>query len=371
MRFIDDPASEATVKSLMEEVYNERQLEEDPFPTGSREKILGVVLNGDVRDTDGMAVLPLRRSLPWIKYAAAAILIAGLSFSLYIYLFRAGSKHAFVAKTYHDVNPGSNKAVLTLANGSKIELNDAKSGQLVRQGNTSVVKLANGNVAYLPGLSSAEVPVNNTMSTPKGGQYRLQLPDGTLVILNAQSSITYPSAFTGLSRNVMITGEAYFEVAKNKKMPFLVSFGDQKVEVLGTHFDIRAYADQAHFQTTLLEGSVRLSSGDKKQMLVPGQQAGYDADAQKFNVKTVDTEDVVAWTSGLFVFDDTELEQVTQELSRWYNVAFIYKGAKPGLHFTGLIKRNITLSRALKQIETTGGVKFTISDNNNVIIEKK
>jgi hypothetical protein len=370
MQFIDNPGSEAIVKDLMEEVYKERRLEEDPFSAGSREKMLGVVFGEDLMDNNGHVVVPMKRSLSWLRYAAAAVLTIGLSFGVYKYMSRDGSERLAIAKIHHDINPGGNKAVLTLANGSKIQLDDAKNGRLVQQGNSAVVKLANGSLVYSPGASYSGAPVNNTMSTPRGGQYRLQLPDGTKVMLNAQSSITYPTAFTGHSRNVTVTGEAYFEVTKNKKMPFIVSFGNEKVEVLGTHFDIRAYASQPRYQTTLVEGSVRLSSGNIKQMLIPGQQASYDTDARAFNVQAVDTDDILAWTNGLFVFDNTELGQVIEELSRWYNVDFIYKGNQPGLHFTGLIKRDLTLSRALKLIETTSSIKFTISGN-EVIIEKK
>jgi ferric-dicitrate binding protein FerR (iron transport regulator) len=188
-------------------------------------------------------------------------------------------------------------------------------------------------------------------------------------MLNAESSISYPTAFTGKSRNVSITGEAYFEVAKNKKMPFIVSCGSQKVEVLGTHFDVRAYSEQPG-KTTLLEGSVKISNGNQKQLLVPGQQAVYNTGAKKFDIKTVDTEDVVAWKNGLFVFDNTDIDQVVLELARWYDIDVEYKGTKPQLNFTGLVKKNIPLSKVLKILEKTGGITFTIAAN-KVIIEKK
>lgn len=369
MQLINEPGSETLVQRLMEEVYKSHQFEEDPFPAGSREKMLEAALAGDTSDDADTNIIPIRKQFNKLIYAAAALLVFALSFGIYQYHAQKNGENLAANKIHQDVKPGSNKAILTLANGTKIELNGAQKGKLVQQGNTAVVKLANGSLAYVPGSSDTGAPVINTMSTPRGGQYNLQLPDGTVVMLNAESSISYPTAFTGKSRNVTITGEAYFEVAKNKKMPFIVSFGDQKVEVLGTHFDIRAYHEQPD-KTTLLEGSVKISTGNEKQLLVPGQQAVYDVNAKKFDVKTVDTEDIIAWKNGLFLFDNTDLDQVMFELARWYNIEVIYKGPKPTLNFTGEVKKSSNLSRAFKILESTGGIKFTINGN-TVTVEKK
>ncbi|HEY9195871.1 MAG TPA: FecR domain-containing protein, partial [Mucilaginibacter sp.] len=320
-------------------------------------------------DDSNTNIAPIRKRSNALIYAAAAIAVLALSFGLYQYRLRKNEEALALNKAYEDVKPGGNKAILTLANGAKIELNDAQNGKLGQQGNTAVVKLANGSLAYVPGGSTAGAPMINTMSTPRGGQYRLQLPDGTAVMLNSESSIAYPTAFTGKTRNVTITGEAYFEVAKNKKMPFIVSYGDQKVEVLGTHFDIRAYQEQPG-KTTLLEGSVKISNGNEKEVLVPGQQAVYNANAKKFDIKTVDTEDIIAWKNGLFLFDNTDLDQVMLELSRWYDIDVVYKGPKPTLNFTGEVKKSNNLSKAFKILESTGGVKFTI-EGKTVTVEKK
>ncbi|AYL95546.1 FecR family protein [Mucilaginibacter celer] len=369
MQFIIKSESETSVQRLMEEVFKSNQFEEDPFPAGARDRMLGAALGESVSDHLDEKIIPLRKQASKFIYIAAAVLVLALSFGIYRYRLQKSNETLAAGKLHHDVNPGGNKAILTLANGEKIELNDAKNGKLVQQGGTAVVKLANGSVAYVAGGQAAGTSLMNTMATPRGGQYRLQLPDGTVVMLNAESSISYPTAFSGKTRNVSITGEAYFEVAKNKKMPFIVSFGNQKVEVLGTHFDIRAYSEQPG-KTTLLEGSVKISSQNQKQLLVPGQQAVYNIGAKKFEIKTVDTDDVVAWKNGLFLFDNTELDQVMSELGRWYDVKFEYQGIKPQLNFTGLVKKNIPLSKALKILETTGGIKFTIAAD-KVIIEKK
>lgn len=368
MRLINRPESEVMVQSMMEEMYNSRHLEDDPFPAGAREKMLKAALEEYSPEHWSATVVPVKNSLNWLRFAAAAVLILALSIGIYLYRSVNVNENLATNKVRHDVQPGGNKAVLTLSNGEKIQLNGVRNGKLVQQGSTAVVKLANGSLAYVPDASSSGAPLINTMSTPKGGLYRLQLPDGTVAMLNTESSISYPTAFTGGNRKVTITGEVYFEVAKNKKMPFIVTFGDQKVEVLGTHFNIRAYHNQL-YKTTLLEGSVKISTGNKKQLLLPGQQAVYNVGAKKFNVNVVDTDDIMAWKNGLFLFDNTELDQVMLELSRWYNIDVVYSGAKPSLNFTGLIKRDITLSRVLKKLEATGGIKFTIIDN-KVIVEK-
>ena len=372
MHLINDPGSEAMVTSLMEEMYlSGKPTKQDPFAEGKREKILNAILGENSTDSFTNRVVPITRDrFSWIRYAAAIAVFLCLSVGLYVYVNRSSSEQLGLTRSRNDVKPGGNKAILTLSNGTKIVLNDAKDGTLAQQGNASVVKLANGELAYKQGGSSEEAPVYNTMSTPRGGQYRLQLPDGTMVMLNAESSITYPIAFTGKERIVMISGEAYFEVAKNKNMPFRVHFGDQTVEVLGTHFNISAYKDQPAFKTTLLEGSVKISKGQENQLLVPGQQAVYEPGSHKFNLKTVDTDDILAWKNGLFLFDNTEIDNVMLQLARWYNIEVFYKGPKPTLNFTGEIRKDSNLSRVFKILESTGGAKFTINGN-IVTVEKK
>ncbi len=372
MHLINDPDSEATIASLMEEMYLlDSPLVNDPFAEGTRGKILSAVLGeNSIDDFRDKVVLITRNRFLWLRYAAAIAIFLCLSVGLYIYVKRNSSEQLSTTKSRNDVKPGGNKAILTLSNGTKIILNDAKDGTLAQQGSASVIKLANGELAYKQGEPSDGAPVYNTMSTPRGGQYKLQLPDGTTVMLNAESSITYPIAFTGKERIVTISGEAYFEVAKNKKMPFRVHFGDQTVEVLGTHFNISAYKDQPDFKTTLLEGSVKISKGSENQLLVPGQQAVYEPGSHQFNVKTVDIDDVLAWTNGHFLFDNTDIDNVMLQLARWYNIGVVYKGPKPTLNFTGEIRKNSNLSTVLRILESTGGAKFTISGN-TVTVEKE
>ncbi|MBB6126751.1 FecR family protein [Mucilaginibacter lappiensis] len=372
IQLINDPGSEAVVTSLMEEMYmSGEQVGHDPFVEGKREKILKAVLGeNSITDFTDKVVPITRNKFLWVRYAAAITIFLCLSAGLYVYINRGSSEQFGLTRSRNDVKPGGNKAILTLSNGAKIILNDAKDGTLAQQGNASVVKLANGELAYKQGVSADEAPVYNTMSTPRGGQYKLQLPDGTMVMLNAESSITYPIAFTGKERIVTISGEAYFEVTKNKKMPFRVHFGDQTVEVLGTHFNICAYKDQPAFKTTLLEGSVKISKGDENQLLVPGQQAIYEPGSHKFNMKMVDTDDILAWKNGLFLFDNTEIDNLMLQLARWYNIEVVYQGPKPTLNFTGEIRKDSNLSRVFKILESTGGAKFTINGT-IVTVEKK
>jgi transmembrane sensor len=372
MQIINDPLQEEVIKSMMEDVFMSNissDTENDVFAQGQKEKMLDAVFAVQrSKGESGSAIVKNIVKTSWIKYAAAAILL--LSVGLYFFKSKQTGFDTSLAKISNDIKPGGNNAILTLSNGTRIILNDAKNGKLAVQGSASVVKLASGELKYNQDGASEESPVYNTMSTPRGGQYKLQLPDGTVVMLNSESSITFPIAFKGKERNVSLTGEAYFEVAKNKKMPFHVSFGDQQVEVLGTHFNISAYKDQPDYKTTLLEGSVRISWGKENHLLVPGQQAVYKSDNKIFEVNNVDTEDVIAWKNGLFLFDNTELDQVMLQLSRWYNVEVEYDGPKPVLNFTGAVKRDNNLSRVIKILESTGGIKFTINGN-KIIVHKK
>jgi ferric-dicitrate binding protein FerR (iron transport regulator) len=372
MQIINDPLQEEVIKSLMEDVFmsnTSNNTGNDVFAQGQKEKMLEAVFAvQDGKPESRSAIVKNLVKTSWIKYAAVAILL--LSVGLYFFKVKQTGFDTSRAKISNDIKPGGNNAILTLSNGTRIILNDAKNGKLAVQGSASVVKLASGELKYNQNGVSEELPVYNTMSTPRGGQYKLQLPDGTVVMLNSESSITFPIAFKGKVRNVSLTGEAYFEVAKNKKMPFHVSFGDQQVEVLGTHFNISAYKDQPDYKTTLLEGSVRISKGKENHLLVPGQQAIYKSDSKMFVVNDVDTEDVIAWKNGLFQFDNTELDQVMLQLSRWYNVEVEYDGPKPVLNFTGAVKRDNNLSRVIKILESTGGIKFTI-DGNKIIVHKK
>ncbi|WP_436484208.1 FecR family protein [Chitinophaga sp. ARDCPP14] len=303
------------------------------------------------------------------RYWWAAACIVVLATGAY-YLSKQAPPTAVVATSpVKDIAPGGNRAVLTLSDGTQIPLDSAGNGVLAQQGNTRITKLNNGQLAYNGSGSSEDKVLYNTMSTPLGGQYQLILPDGTGVWLNAASSISYPTAFTGNERSVTVTGEVYFEVVKNEKMPFRVKAGNTTIDVLGTHFNINAYKDEASINTTLVQGSVRVSVQQQQQMLKPGQQARVAAKGESIQVLDhADLSEVLAWKAGFFSFNDADLPAVMRQLSRWYNVEVTYEGKIPQRVFTGEIGRNLTLSQVLKGLTKTR-IKYRIENGNRIVIQ--
>jgi transmembrane sensor len=329
------------------------------------------------------------RSFSWIKLAAAAIVILFIGGAAFLWMNR--SEKVETAKQssqpVKDVPPGGNKAVLTLANGSTIVLDDAANGDLAREGNVQVTKLSNGQLVYKV-ITKENAPVTyNTLSTPRGGQYQLVLPDGSKVWLNAASSIRFPTAFTGTERKVEITGEAYFEVAKltlrsGQKMPFRVSIAPApsgasrgEVEVLGTHFNVNAYDDEDVIKTTLLEGKVkivnRVSAIGKSVILKPGEQASISqasSQSNKIPVQTVDLEVVMAWKNGLFHFENADIKTVMRQLSRWYDVEVEYKTTALQMEPLFMeIPRNKNLSDVLKVISLAAGVQVKMEGKKIIV----
>lgn len=250
-------------------------------------------------------------------------------------------------KIKNDAAPGGNKALLTLANGSTIVLTGAQNGKLANQGGVVVNKTADGLISYADSKqnTSLKTLVYNTATTPRGGQYQFILSDGTKVWLNSSSSIRYPVEFIGNERRVELTGEAYFEVAHNAAKPFRVISNGQTVEVLGTHFNINAYNDESVIKTTLLEGSVKVSSQGVSNIIKPGEQSQFNNG--NFNVKSVDVDEAVAWKNGFFYFEDNSIQEVMRQLSRWYDVDIKYDGQLPARRFSGEISRDVNASQIL------------------------
>ena len=315
----------------------------------------------------------------WYAMVAAAIILLFLSMGIYF----VSNKKATINRLtidHHEKNeivPGGNKAILTLANGKQIVLTNANNGTIAQQGAITINKTANGQIIYnglsKTGTQSAAADANddNTITTPPGGQFTVILPDGSKVFLNAASSLTYPIAFSGNERKVQLKGEAYFEVAHNPLKPFRVVSNGQTVEVLGTHFNIDAYSDESLIKTTLLEGSVRVSKGGRIAMLKPGQQAqiANSASSLQISVSNVDTEDAVAWKSGLFVFDGDNIQHIMRMISRWYNVDVDYSGPVPDDVFGGSVSRFSNVSEVLKTLQLTGKVNFKI-EGRKIIVSK-
>ncbi|RAJ24568.1 FecR family protein [Pedobacter cryoconitis] len=290
----------------------------------------------------------------WPRIAGAAAVLLMLSAGVYFFKLPAHQLALLTQKEQApQILPGGNKATLTLANGKKITLDGADNGQLAEQAGIIITKTKDGQLVYTvsdQGTHKEErQTAMNTIATPKGGQYQINLPDGTKVWLNAASSLRYPAVFTGSERRVSLTGEAYFEVAKiHPAKPFSVSSLTQTVEVLGTHFNINSYTDEQAVKTTLLEGSVKVTAQmgtSGSVFLKPGQQAVLLGN--QLNVNLSNTEEAIAWKNGMFSFKDADLQTVMRAVSRWYDVEVSYEGNLPGRQFSGEIHRNINLSEVL------------------------
>lgn len=310
-----------------------------------------------------------RKRMPFWKYAAAAAVLLVASFTLY-YLPKKSEETK--ALTYqNDILPGGEKATLTLADGSQIVLDNSPVGKLATQGGISIERDAKGQIVYLVKASNEnESQKINTLSTPAGGKFSVVLSDGSKVWLNATSSIKFPAAFDKVSRKVEIKGEAYFEIAKDSSRPFYVKNGSSEVKVLGTHFNVMAYPDEYRSELTLLEGSVQFTKNGQSELLKPGRQILYTENSNETKQKEANIEEVMAWKNDLFVFNDTNIDEIMKELMRWYDVKIKYEGEKPDISFTGVIPRNANVTKVLKALELTGDVVFGI-ENNVITCEKK
>lgn len=321
----------------------------------------------------------LKKKNPSVKRIAVAAGIVLLFSSLAIWLNNRGSiTAAATAKTVApvtpatDIEPGGNKAVLTLADGSTIVLDSAANGALASQGNISIKKLDNGKLAYEVNgktITENDEAFFNTITTPKGGQYKVILSDGTLVWLNAASSIRFPVVFTGNERNVSVTGETYFEVAKDAAKPFKVAVKNQAIEVLGTHFNVNAYDDENAIRTTLLEGRVKVVAlGNTQKYLQPGQQSAVNNTGSISIINNADTEEAVAWLKGRFQFNSTNLRTMLRQIARWYDAEVEYRG-NMDVHFTGQLTRAENVSKVLEKLQLTGEVHFKI-EGRKIIVTK-
>ncbi|MVM28557.1 DUF4974 domain-containing protein [Spirosoma sp. HMF4905] len=321
----------------------------------------------------------------WTRYGVAALLLLVSGLAAYELIYKPEPAPQVTVQPT-DFAPGSNKAILTLADASQINLDDATNGKIAQQADMIITKTADGQLVYDLSQSAAgssedqEVsPIYNTITTPRGGKFRVALPDGSKVWLNAASSLRYPTKFRGRERAVELKGEAYFEVAHaknkaNERVPFRVLSAGQIVEVLGTHFNINSYSDENSTKTTLLEGKVKviktrayaLANSAKTEaasalVLKPGEQAQLALGTQpKLNlVAQVDLEEAVAWKNGQFQFKDTDLPTIMRQIARWYDVEIAFQGRVSDAKFRGKISRDVPLSQFF-QILQLSGVNFKI-----------
>lgn len=315
-------------------------------------------------------VTPVRRIMPWrwVAAAAAVVLLAGAGRWLLQPRTKAPHQTIQVVNAVRDITPGGNKAVLVLGDGSQISLDSAANGTLAQQGSARVTKSANGQLQYANTGDNSTASSWNTLKTPMGGQYKLSLADGTIVWLNAGSSITYPTSFNGSDRSVTVTGETYFEVAPQPGKPFRVKAAGTQIEVLGTHFNVNAYDDEATINTTLLKGAVKVIAGRHERVLTPGQQASVAQGNAGIEVhNNINTAASIAWKEGFFSFDNADIQTVMRQLSRWYNIEVKYEGDIPKRAFTGEIGRSLTLSQVLKGLSKTR-INYRIENGNRIVI---
>lgn len=318
----------------------------------------------------------------WMRTTAAVaalVLLGGLSFLFYFTMIHPGADGSNAVSARDEaIVPGTNRATLTLADGSQVVLDDVAEGSIAEQAGIRVVKTADGKVRYEilsdHPLQDERFLEMHTITTPVGGQYQIRLPDGSEVWLNASSSLTYPTQFTATERRVSLEGEGYFEVAKSTGRdgmlkPFIVELPEQTIEVLGTTLNVKSYPEDLISKTTLITGSVRVSTGTHSIILRPGQQAHVNRDNEHLGVQEVDTDEIISWKNGYFAFQNERINSIMNEIARWYDVEVVYKTPVRQTTFEGSISKYSELAEVLEILELTGGCKFTIEGRRVTVMQ--
>ena len=366
MKLINE-ADQEKLELLIIELGDQLDMIDDVISPDKSEKILLSILEKNpyqapvhrlepINANPGLADNSRRSWMRWIA-AASIVMIIGLGG----YYFFAGKE-----KMQNDIvqtpvipeeikAPTSSRATITLANGQQVYLDSFKSGTIALEGFVQVNKLADGQIVYIQEQINSKAPVEkliyNTLTNPRGSRViDMTLADGSRVWLNAGSSLTFPVSFTGNDRQVSITGEAYLEIKEDKLKPFKVLFNETQVEVLGTHFNINAYDDEPDTKTTLLEGSIKISTRNEYKILKPGNQAVIN-DGGMHILNKVNVDETIAWKNGFFEFNNADIETLLRQSARWYNIEVAYQGSKPADRFTGKISRSVNLSEFLKVLE--------------------
>jgi len=358
-------------KALLESWYLNEDLEAVPdLSEADREKDLTEVLARLEAEYDKP-----KQAIIWPIISAAAMVLLAISAGLYFYMGKPGlssGKKVITREYANNIKPGSNKAILILADGKQISLDAANIGELATQAGVEISKTADGEIIYtVVDFKLGNKSGFNTIQTPRGGQYQVRLPDGTKVWLNAASSIRYPAQFELTKREVELSGEAYFEVAKDKNRPFKVISENQIIEVLGTHFNVNSYKDESSIKTTLLEGQVKVLSTKtgKDLLLKPGKQS--ELISQNFKVTDADVEEVMSWKNGQFMFVNESLGSIMRKLARWYDVEINYHGDIAERTYSGSISKYEDVAEVLKTLELTKSVKFKIQGNTIIAMNYK
>lgn len=360
---VDDPANEKELSDLLDDAIN-TSTDEKQLRANQESDLLQYIF--DYKESQKQKYVAVR-SWDYRSWSAAAVIFLTLCLGLYYFKSDRFAKEDTAAL----IVPGGNKALLTLADGKVINLQNARNGELAEVSGVKIVKAGEGELIYRISGSADQVKTSqNTISTPRGGQYTLTLPDGTKVWLNAASSLKFPTAFSKVNeRKVSLSGEAYFEVAK-LKIPFIVTTDQQKVEVLGTHFDINAYPDEPHTRTTLLEGSIRVSSlkTGHEVTLSPGEASILRPAG--LSVQKADMERNTDWKNGVFIFKNESLEEIMRKLARWYDVEVVYEPGAPRREtFSGSVSKYDLISKVLRKLELTGEVRFKIQGKKITVLK--
>lgn len=319
-------------------------------------------------------ISPERNRRSYYKYAIAASVALLIGIGYYNTTQRTTSFNSINKEKENTVvekerQKNSDEVILTLSDGSKVVLNDQKNGVVASQEDIVITKDKDGQIRYEDKNSDHKGKVSfNTLITPNGKTFQIALPDGTVVWMNAGSSLKYPTYFEGNERSVALTGEAYFEVAHNPKMPFKVLSNGQEVEVLGTHFNVRAYENEPLLKTTLLEGKIKITEGSNSALVKPGQQIVVSLDKHSMRTREVNAELAVAWKNRLFYFENAKYDEIMREIERWYDVDVIYKGKIPDERFEGAIQKDLKLDQVLKMLESKD-IHFKISGKEVIVTQ--
>jgi len=333
-----------------------------------KDKAFDIVMQR-IRTGNDPVVRPIRISRALIRYSAAAAVIASLSFGFWFFNRKTAPVPRESVVTKVEIHPGSNRAILILGNGRRVDLTGTKKGAVARQENVVINKTGDGKIIYQQNGAANQVKEDyNTIEVPRGGLFQITLSDGTHVWLNSATTLRYPSSFRGTDRRVELTGEAYFEVAHDAQHPFKVATNSQEVEVLGTHFDVSAYPDDQRTATTLLQGSVRVSAQNQKALLKPGQSAFNDG-AGHITVAKANVNDVIAWKNGLFSFKDVSVKEVLKKAARWYDVEVVYQGQVPDPRIWATVSVYKNIDELLGNICLTTGLHYKI-EGRRVILMK-
>ncbi|SFB80741.1 FecR protein [Parapedobacter composti] len=371
MNFLSEHPDNTEMEAVMDEIA-EWTGRGQPINIPTWEMYADII--GDNRYKKSLARQQDRRRM-WQKWPFAAAIAAGIMLSLLFYFWQR-TEHELVARSAGDVGipasvstvlPGHKQATLTLADGSTIPL-DSLEGRVVQTMDGVRLSIKAGRLIYDMDKVVAK-PIMNTISTPLGGEYGVTLPDGTQVWLNAASSITYPIMFTENERTVTISGEVYFEVKRFKDMAFVVTAGDTRIKVLGTHFNVSAYEDEPSVRTTLLEGSVQVQKGRESRLLNPGQQAETWPNQDKITIRKVDVEEATAWKNGYFLFNNEPVADAMKKIGRWYNVDIHYEGNIPQKGLDGTISKMEDIRQLLKALEITGTARFELKERRIIVTE--